>query len=187
MAGLYRASLGQIGTQPAAPVSLFVTLGAVHRRLIKRQGTPHRIADWTDASVINAGDGSHEHPTQALLDAYTIGGKPRLGEDPGRWDRISLWITNSARITNPVQYTVVQLQSVVDQPTLPGEAPARPVADPDEPVVSVVMMRDLGNLRLRPALVTIGSLLVFLALCHWLHVRDKEVMARREEFESAKA
>tara|TARA_B100000809_G_scaffold5390_2_gene5501 strand:- start:6081 stop:7031 length:951 start_codon:yes stop_codon:yes gene_type:complete len=35
-------------------------------------GTPHRIADWTDASVINAGDGSHEHPTQALLDAYTI-------------------------------------------------------------------------------------------------------------------
>ncbi|HBL08990.1 MAG TPA: hypothetical protein DDZ64_08000 [Acidimicrobiaceae bacterium] len=122
-----------------------------------------------------------------LLDAYTIGGKPRLGEDPGRWDRISLWITNSARITNPVQYTVVQLQSVVDQPTLPGEAPARPVADPDEPVVSVVMMRDLGNLRLRPALVTIGSLLVFLALCHWLHVRDKEVMARREEFESAKA
>jgi hypothetical protein len=49
------------------------------------------------------------------------------------------------------------------------------------------MMRDLGNLRLRPALVTIGSLLVFLALCHWLHVRDKEVMARREEFESAKA
>jgi aspartate carbamoyltransferase catalytic subunit len=35
-------------------------------------GTPHRIADWTDASVVNAGDGSHEHPTQALLDAYTI-------------------------------------------------------------------------------------------------------------------
>ena len=113
--------------------------------------------------------------------------EPRLGEDPGRWDRISLWITNSARITNPVQYTVVQLQPVVDQPPLPGEAPARPVADPDEPVVSVVMMRDLGNLRLRPALVTIGSLLVFLALCHWLHVRDKEVMARREEFESEKA
>ena len=35
-------------------------------------GTPHRIADWTDAAVVNAGDGRHEHPTQALLDAYTL-------------------------------------------------------------------------------------------------------------------
>jgi len=35
-------------------------------------GTPHRIADWTDASVVNAGDGAHEHPTQALLDTFTM-------------------------------------------------------------------------------------------------------------------
>lgn len=35
-------------------------------------GTPQRIAGWTDAHVINAGDGRHEHPTQALLDAYTL-------------------------------------------------------------------------------------------------------------------
>ena len=35
-------------------------------------GTAHRVADWTDLSVVNAGDGCHEHPTQALLDAYTL-------------------------------------------------------------------------------------------------------------------
>jgi aspartate carbamoyltransferase catalytic subunit len=35
-------------------------------------GAPHRIAQWTDASVINAGDGRHEHPTQALLDCFTL-------------------------------------------------------------------------------------------------------------------
>ncbi|WP_426572751.1 aspartate carbamoyltransferase catalytic subunit [Aquihabitans sp. McL0605] len=35
-------------------------------------GAPHRIAEWVDASVINAGDGWHAHPTQALLDCYTI-------------------------------------------------------------------------------------------------------------------
>jgi len=35
-------------------------------------GAPRQIAQWTDASVINAGDGWHQHPTQALLDAYTI-------------------------------------------------------------------------------------------------------------------
>ncbi|MCP3911903.1 MAG: aspartate carbamoyltransferase catalytic subunit [Actinomycetia bacterium] len=35
-------------------------------------GAPWQLTAWTDASVINAGDGWHEHPTQALLDSYTI-------------------------------------------------------------------------------------------------------------------
>ena len=35
-------------------------------------GAPLRITDWTDASVINAGDGRHAHPTQALLDMLTL-------------------------------------------------------------------------------------------------------------------
>jgi aspartate carbamoyltransferase catalytic subunit len=35
-------------------------------------GASHRVASWTDASVVNAGDGRHEHPTQALLDAFTL-------------------------------------------------------------------------------------------------------------------
>ena len=35
-------------------------------------GTPELITKYTDASVINAGDGKHQHPTQALLDFYTI-------------------------------------------------------------------------------------------------------------------
>jgi len=35
-------------------------------------GAPYRIADWIDGSVVNAGDGRHAHPTQALLDALTL-------------------------------------------------------------------------------------------------------------------
>jgi aspartate carbamoyltransferase catalytic subunit len=35
-------------------------------------GVPWQVAKWIDAAVINAGDGWHEHPTQALLDCYTI-------------------------------------------------------------------------------------------------------------------
>jgi aspartate carbamoyltransferase catalytic subunit len=35
-------------------------------------GVPHLLAQYCDASVVNAGDGMHEHPTQALLDALTI-------------------------------------------------------------------------------------------------------------------
>ena len=35
-------------------------------------GAPLRLSNWVEASVINAGDGLHEHPTQALLDLYSI-------------------------------------------------------------------------------------------------------------------
>jgi aspartate carbamoyltransferase catalytic subunit len=41
-------------------------------------GAAQRISEWVDASVVNAGDGTHEHPTQALLDAYTL--TRRLGD-----------------------------------------------------------------------------------------------------------
>ncbi|WP_344172989.1 aspartate carbamoyltransferase catalytic subunit [Pilimelia columellifera] len=44
-------------------------------------GAAHRLAGWIDEPVVNAGDGAHEHPTQALLDAYTI--RQRLGRIAG--------------------------------------------------------------------------------------------------------
>jgi aspartate carbamoyltransferase catalytic subunit len=44
-------------------------------------GAPHRLANWVRGSVLNAGDGTHEHPTQALLDAYTM--RARLGRLAG--------------------------------------------------------------------------------------------------------
>jgi aspartate carbamoyltransferase catalytic subunit len=47
-------------------------------------GAPHRLATagWTHGSVINAGDGTHEHPTQALLDAFTL--RRHLGDLDGK-------------------------------------------------------------------------------------------------------
>jgi aspartate carbamoyltransferase catalytic subunit len=44
-------------------------------------GAPHRLSQWIRGSVINAGDGTHEHPTQALLDAFTM--RQRLGRVDG--------------------------------------------------------------------------------------------------------
>jgi aspartate carbamoyltransferase catalytic subunit len=35
-------------------------------------GAPNRVAEWIDAAIVNAGDGCHEHPTQALLDVLTL-------------------------------------------------------------------------------------------------------------------
>jgi aspartate carbamoyltransferase catalytic subunit len=48
----------------------------------RSSGVPAQIAAWTDAAVVNAGDGWHQHPTQALLDAYTI--RRHLGSLEGR-------------------------------------------------------------------------------------------------------
>ena len=45
-------------------------------------GAPHRITQWTDACVVNAGDGWHQHPTQSLLDIYTA--TRHLGDLEGR-------------------------------------------------------------------------------------------------------
>jgi aspartate carbamoyltransferase catalytic subunit len=44
-------------------------------------GAAQQVSQWVDAVVINAGDGLHEHPTQALLDAYTM--RQRLGDLEG--------------------------------------------------------------------------------------------------------
>jgi aspartate carbamoyltransferase catalytic subunit len=45
-------------------------------------GAARQVSQWVDASIINAGDGMHEHPTQALLDAYTM--RQALGDLAGR-------------------------------------------------------------------------------------------------------
>ncbi|HEY2323546.1 MAG TPA: aspartate carbamoyltransferase catalytic subunit [Thermoanaerobaculia bacterium] len=47
----------------------------------KHPGAPKMLAERLPASIINAGDGAHEHPTQALLDAFTI--RERLGRLKG--------------------------------------------------------------------------------------------------------
>ena len=49
-------------------------------------GAAQLVAGWTPASVINAGDGKHEHPTQALLDVFTL--RRRLGSLDGK----RIWI-----------------------------------------------------------------------------------------------
>ena len=48
----------------------------------RSSGVAHQVAQWVDAAVINGGDGWHQHPTQALLDCYTI--RQELGSLAGR-------------------------------------------------------------------------------------------------------
>ncbi len=122
-----------------------------------------------------------------VLDTFERGGKDKRTDD-SVWGRVTHKLkTIFVQFRHPTHYTIVQVQAALDQPTVPGEAPPTPVVDPSEPVVSVIMVRDLGNLRLRPALFTIASLLIFLALCGVLHQRDREFRRRVEELEAGGA
>ncbi len=81
-------------------------------------GAVARIADWVDCRVVNAGDGTHEHPTQALLDAYTL--RERLGEFTDRHVVIVGDITHSrvARSNVLLLRTLGARVTLVAPPTL---------------------------------------------------------------------
>jgi hypothetical protein len=76
-------------------------------------------------------------------------------------------------------YALVQVQPVIKQNTEAGKAPPTPQADPNASPKFVLMERDQGNRRRPAALICIGSTIIFLFLCRWLHRRDKLVAANR--------
>jgi hypothetical protein len=133
------------------------------------------------AFLLESGDYDFDNQTQfKILNGYASGGKDGLPENPSRWDRIYTQIKSALTIKHPTGYALIQVQAVTAESldNLPGTAPKRPVLDENEPVVSVVLIRNLGNLRQLPAMVTLGSLLIFLAFVYMLHERDKVAMAR---------
>jgi aspartate carbamoyltransferase catalytic subunit len=81
-------------------------------------GAPHRLAEWVHGSVINAGDGTHEHPTQALLDAFSM--RRRLGNIEGRRVTIVGDILHSrvARSNVSLLHTLGAEVTLVAPPTL---------------------------------------------------------------------
>jgi aspartate carbamoyltransferase catalytic subunit len=81
-------------------------------------GAVHRLASWVDCHVINAGDGTHEHPTQALLDAYTL--RQRIGDLADRHVAIVGDITHSrvARSNVLLLNTLGARVTLVAPPTL---------------------------------------------------------------------
>jgi len=66
-------------------------------------GAPHRLAKILKAAVINAGDGAHEHPTQALLDALTI------RQRRGRLDGLTVAIVGDLQHSRVVRSNVLLL------------------------------------------------------------------------------
>jgi aspartate carbamoyltransferase catalytic subunit len=85
-------------------------------------GAPHRLAGWVRGSVVNAGDGSHEHPTQALLDAFTM--RRRLG----RLDGLRVAIVGDVLHSRVARSNVLLLSTLGAEVTLVGPPTLMPVA-----------------------------------------------------------
>jgi aspartate carbamoyltransferase catalytic subunit len=85
-------------------------------------GAPHRLAGWVKGSVVNAGDGSHEHPTQALLDAFTM--RRRLGRLGG----LRVVIVGDVLHSRVARSNVLLLSTLGAEVTLVGPPTLLPVA-----------------------------------------------------------
>jgi aspartate carbamoyltransferase catalytic subunit len=99
-------------------------------------GSPYALTKWVSASVLNAGDGTHEHPTQALLDLYTI--RERLGSIEGRRVAITGDVLHS-RVARSLSFALVTMGAEV---TLVGPPTLVP---PDAPLWGVNVSYDLDE------------------------------------------
>ena len=93
-------------------------------------GAPHRLATWVDGSVLNAGDGTHEHPTQALLDAYTM--RSRLGRLAG----LNVAIVGDVLHSRVARSNVLLLNMLGAKVTLVGPPTLLPVGVGSWPVAT---------------------------------------------------
>ena len=90
----------------------------------KLAGTPQKITEHTDAIVINAGDGKHQHPTQAMLDLYT------MRKNFGHLDGLKVAIVGDLSHSRVCGSLVPALKTVGADVTLVGP-PTFQVDDPD--------------------------------------------------------
>ena len=136
-------------------------------------------SDYLAQANLGFGETDEQSNSFVVLDAYQQGGKPKRLNN-GVWERVSNKVITSAMLRHPTNYTVVQVQRSEYHPPVAGQAPPPAEVDPEEPVISVLLQRNLGRFRLPGILVTIGSGLLFLASLLMLHTRDLEVRRRLE-------
>ncbi len=136
-------------------------------------------SDYLAQANLGFGATDEQSNSFVVLDAYQQGGKPKRLNN-GVWERVSNKVITSAMPRHPSNYTVVQVQRSIYKEPVPGQAPAPDEVDPAEPVISVLMERNLGRFRLPGILVAIGSGLLFVASLLMLHTRDLEVRRRLE-------
>jgi aspartate carbamoyltransferase catalytic subunit len=126
-------------------------------------GSPLTLTRWVRGSVLNAGDGTHEHPTQALLDLYTM--REKLGHLEGLRVAIVGDVLHS-RVARSLSFALVKMGADV---TLVGPPTLIP---PDSPSWGVEVSYD------------IGSVLPKLDVCYMLRVQRER--QRQQYFPSVR-
>ncbi len=135
-------------------------------------GAAHRLAEWVKGSVLNAGDGTHEHPTQALLDAFTIrrrlkgdggGAAGRAGTRGAALDGIRVTIVGDVLHSRVARSNVLLLSTLGAEVTLAAPPTLLPLAvgtwpcevsydlDTELPKSDVVMMLRVQQERMTAA------------------------------------
>ncbi len=100
-------------------------------------GSPLQLTRWVDAHVLNAGDGTHEHPTQALLDLYT------MRERHGRLDGLRVAIVGDVLHSRVARSLSIGLVTMGAEVTLVGPPTLIP---PEAPTWGVQVSYDLDGL-----------------------------------------
>ncbi len=123
------------------------------------------------AEVFLAEEGAFEAGEYAVTRIFEINPPaesawPKLGPN-GEFDQLAFF--------HDSYFTLVEVAPFEDVLTEPGRAPIAPDIDEGQPRTYVFMIRDLGSLREPAAYITIGSTVIFLALCWLLHRRDRFV------------
>ena len=127
-------------------------------------GAAHRLAGWVRGSVLNAGDGTHEHPTQALLDAFTIRRRLRGAEARGTGlDGLRVTIVGDVLHSRVARSNVLLLSTLGAEVTLAAPPTLLPLAvgswpcavsyelDSELPKSDVVMMLRVQQERMTDA------------------------------------
>jgi hypothetical protein len=102
-----------------------------------------------------------------VVDAYDKGGKKK--------NLYNNWVPGP----HPAHYSIIQVQAVKVFDVPFGSAPPAAEADPTKPIVSVILIRDLGARRLPSVTLALASAIIFGVTCNVLHRRDKAVAAAR--------
>jgi hypothetical protein len=138
-------------------------------------------------TVLTTGSGALFKDTASYkhLATFDYGGKPTRSEycpneqhphnlfNDDMLCRLQYKFSKLTTIRQPTHYEVVQVQQVLPQETIPGHAPPLPKVDPSQPVITVVLVRDLGQARLLPAVMFVISFSLFVFFVVLLHYRDK--------------
>jgi hypothetical protein len=101
--------------------------------------------------------------------------------------RIEYRIADTFSLWHPARYVVIQVQPTVAQETVAGQAPPVPRVDPSQPVMSVVQVRDEGNVRAKPAYFFVICFSLFVVFTLMLHYREKTLQKNLAEAEAVRS